>query len=220
MSKFFSASTRNYRESSSNTSLNSSNHSWQSRKILPFHMPEIFFSWNWPFINSTASLLCPPEAAHSRAAQSILLPIHIPTSSWAKMAIVPFWLVCFIVRSSAAFNQNKCINHLLKQIKYCIHSTKWLFSHFFSLLKEVLHQQCVNIMVTSFHLPSIFILPFQLWRPPLSLNPMCPCLRCLNLSRSSNGTVSAATTLTILISPVLFFALCLDIPSMRVQGSV
>ena len=118
-----------------------------------------FFSWNWPFINSTASLFCPPEVAHSRAAQIIFLPIHIPTSSWAKIDIVPFWLVCFIVRSSAAFNQNKCINHLLKQIKYCIHSTKWLFSHFFSLLNEFLRQHCVNV-VTELHLPVLVVLHF------------------------------------------------------------
>jgi hypothetical protein len=100
----------------------------------------IFFSWNWPFINSTASLFCPPEVAHSRAAQIIFLPIHIPTFSWAKMAIAPFWLVCFIVRLLAAFNQNKCINHLSKQIKYCIHSTKWLFSHFLVYLRKC----CIN----------------------------------------------------------------------------
>ena len=147
------------REISSNTSLNSSNHSWQSRKILPFHMPEIFFSWNWPFINSTASLFCPPEVAHSRAAQIIFSPIHIPTFSWAKMAIAPFWLVCFIVHSLAAFNQNKCINHLSKRIKYCNHSTKWLFSHFFSLLNEFLRQHCVNV-VTELHLPFLFVLHF------------------------------------------------------------
>ena len=118
-----------------------------------------FFSWNWPFINSTASLFCPPEVAHSRAAQIIFSPIHIPTFSWAKMAIAPFWLVCFIVRSLAAFNQNKCINHLSKRIKYCNHSTKWLFSHFFSLLNEFVHQHCVNV-VTELHLPFLFVLHF------------------------------------------------------------
>ncbi len=58
--------------------------------------------------------------------EQLFSPFHIPTSSWAKMAIVPFWLVCFMVGSLAVFNQNKCINHLLKQIKYCIHSTNWV----------------------------------------------------------------------------------------------
>ena len=122
-------------------------------------MQQFFFSWNWPFINSTASLFCPPEVAHSRAAQIIFSPIHIPTFSWAKMAIAPFWLVCFIVHSLAAFNQNKCINHLSKRIKYCNHSTKWLFSHFFSLLNEFLRQHCVNV-VTELHLPVLVVLHF------------------------------------------------------------